>query len=51
MGFHTKCKNYKYTGTGAKVNKIESILSDWQNSGGGKLLVPTLSPAGPPIYC
>ena len=47
MGFHAKCKNYKYTGTGAKVNKIESLLSDWENSRGGNYWCPPFPQLGP----
>ena len=45
MGFHSKCRNYHYSiGPEARINNIENLITNWNDSRGGNYWCPTLSP-------
>ena len=50
MGFHTKCKNYRYAiGPEARIHKIENFINNWGagDSLGGGYLCPPFPQMGP----
>ena len=50
MGFHTKCKNYRYAvGPEARIHKIENFINNWGagDSRGGGYLCPPFPQMGP----
>ena len=49
MGFHTKCRNYRYAiGPEARNNKIENLITNWSDSRGrGNYWCPPFPQMGP----